>query len=606
MVGQARQRVREVRCPSASCPTRATVLALLLAAILTVSFCPVKADPVKPPDATQQLVQQASALFFPEDPEAASHGGGSATITLNELKALGPQVDPGLLGEVGSFLNRPTTLPLSEASAHFVVHYTDQGPDAPSAAGFVGEALAACEASWAIYHQEQGWPHPPAADDASAPGMVDVYVLDLGWGVYGYALHEEIEDAVGCAGFIVVDNDFAGFSVADPMAALRTTVAHEYHHVVQFGFGYDASASWFMEQTATMEEATVYPDIDGLNAYLRAYGSHAHLRLDMCNGFFEYGAWLWPRFIRERWSWSTLIDVWREWGGGEMPMLTALDLVLAQAESERSDRLAASRPDATTLDAALLEWFTWNALLGRPVTEPGRQYEDGEAWSPPVAPEWVIDHYPAQGLRPAPVRRPQPMGGCLVSLAPQPTSADNTLRLELEAGAGLAGARLILFRQDSQAFEVHNLALEAGAAELSLSHWDQAARAVLLLTNGQGAPQSGDFLLDVRTTYVNSASVGDPTGLEMDKVLLHARPNPFEPYTVVQYDLPQDAHIRLRIFDAQGRVVETLVDGVASGGSHAIYWDGRGRGGVRAPAGVYYGRLESAYGSKEMRLVRVR
>ena len=37
-------------------------------------------------------------------------------------------------------------------------------------------------------------------------------------------------------------------------------------------------------------------------------------------------------------------------------------------------------------------------------------------------------------------------------------------------------------------------------------------------------------------------------------------PNPFNPVTVIRFDLAQDEHVRLRIYDVAGRLVRTLVD----------------------------------------------
>ena len=39
------------------------------------------------------------------------------------------------------------------------------------------------------------------------------------------------------------------------------------------------------------------------------------------------------------------------------------------------------------------------------------------------------------------------------------------------------------------------------------------------------------------------------------------RPNPFNPATTLTYDLPEPTRVGLRIYDASGRVVRTLLDG---------------------------------------------
>ena len=71
-----------------------------------------------------------------------------------------------------------------------------------------------------------------------------------------------------------------------------------------------------------------------------------------------------------------------------------------------------------------------------------------------------------------------------------------------------------------------------------------------------------------------------------------AVPNPFNPSTMIRYDLPAGgAAVTLRIYDAAGRMVRTLVDGYVAGGSRNAMWDGRDSTGRPAPSGVYLVRL---------------
>ena len=70
-------------------------------------------------------------------------------------------------------------------------------------------------------------------------------------------------------------------------------------------------------------------------------------------------------------------------------------------------------------------------------------------------------------------------------------------------------------------------------------------------------------------------------------------PNPFNPQTTIRFDVPREAHVRLRIFDVRGRVVATLVDQPLLAGFHREIWDGRVDEGGRAASGVYFYRLET-------------
>jgi hypothetical protein len=68
-------------------------------------------------------------------------------------------------------------------------------------------------------------------------------------------------------------------------------------------------------------------------------------------------------------------------------------------------------------------------------------------------------------------------------------------------------------------------------------------------------------------------------------------PNPFNPSTTIAFELRVTAPVVLRIFDARGRLVRTLVDRTLGAGPHAVEWDGRDDNGGRAASGVYFYRL---------------
>jgi hypothetical protein len=72
-------------------------------------------------------------------------------------------------------------------------------------------------------------------------------------------------------------------------------------------------------------------------------------------------------------------------------------------------------------------------------------------------------------------------------------------------------------------------------------------------------------------------------------------PNPFNPTTVIRYDMPQNGgEVSLRIYDAAGRVVKTLVAGTPAAGQRSITWDGRDDAGRPVASGVYFCRLTAS------------
>lgn len=87
--------------------------------------------------------------------------------------------------------------------------------------------------------------------------------------------------------------------------------------------------------------------------------------------------------------------------------------------------------------------------------------------------------------------------------------------------------------------------------------------------------------------------------------LREASPNPFNPSTRIAFTLPAGGRAALSIHDARGRRLSTLVDAELGDGEHAATWHGRGADGRRAPAGVYFARLEFAGETRVLKLALV-
>ena len=68
-------------------------------------------------------------------------------------------------------------------------------------------------------------------------------------------------------------------------------------------------------------------------------------------------------------------------------------------------------------------------------------------------------------------------------------------------------------------------------------------------------------------------------------------PNPFNPETVIEYTIPEPAHVRLDVFNILGRQVDVLVNREQTAGDHEAVWDGTDGAGERVASGVYLCRL---------------
>jgi len=82
-------------------------------------------------------------------------------------------------------------------------------------------------------------------------------------------------------------------------------------------------------------------------------------------------------------------------------------------------------------------------------------------------------------------------------------------------------------------------------------------------------------------------AVGDPVLTEGASMGLHSFPNPVATTTTLVFRLEASAPVVLRVHDAEGRVVRTLLQRELAAGEHQIAWDATDQNGAPAPAGAY-------------------
>jgi hypothetical protein len=145
-------------------------------------------------------------------------------------------------------------------------------------------------------------------NDGGGP-QLDIYIADLGrFELFGYCTSDDPQAIAfkapwAVSAYCVLDDDYRqqqfGFGQT-PQEFLQVTAAHEFFHAVQFAY------DWFedlalMEGTAMWMEGQVYPAvIDRINYLRRSALSYPDVPLDTGADGFEYGAWLYWRFLTEK------------------------------------------------------------------------------------------------------------------------------------------------------------------------------------------------------------------------------------------------------------------------------------------------------------------
>lgn len=100
---------------------------------------------------------------------------------------------------------------------------------------------------------------------------------------------------------------------------------------------------------------------------------------------------------------------------------------------------------------------------------------------------------------------------------------------------------------------------------------------------------------------VEPSSVKDDADIPREFVLYQNYPNPFNPSTTIQFDLPEESDVSIKIFNVLGEEIVTLFSQTLKAGSHSVQWNAN-----NVSSGIYIYELR-AYGfakSKMLHLIK--
>lgn len=80
-------------------------------------------------------------------------------------------------------------------------------------------------------------------------------------------------------------------------------------------------------------------------------------------------------------------------------------------------------------------------------------------------------------------------------------------------------------------------------------------------------------------------------------------PNPFNPNTTIEYSIPRNEFVDLKIFNMIGQEIKRLVQSNQTAGAHVIQWDGKNNAGETMSAGIYIVQITAGTFSDNRRIV---
>jgi len=297
----------------------------------------------------KEALLRAQALFRPAHVAAlygpvAPPAGRDATMVLRDLALRLGSLSAADRKVAHAILARPTdpvdpqghawSVPEAGASPdcgpNVCIHWASgTGGDAPDATDttpangipdYVDQALAVAENVWGTEVGTMGY-RAPLSDITSTnhgpDGKLDIYLTNLGPQLYGYCTTDDpglaTPGTFTASAYCVVDNNFTEpvFQNHTPIQNLKVTLAHEFFHAVQFGYDIGED-TWLMEGTATWMEDQVYDSINDNRQYLQnSQLKYPWIPLDhSANCCFQYGSWIWFRFLSETMSPGVIQQIW--------------------------------------------------------------------------------------------------------------------------------------------------------------------------------------------------------------------------------------------------------------------------------------------------------
>ncbi len=256
---------------------------------------------------------------------------------------------------------------------HFCVHWVVHGLDAPDPTDrngdgipdYIGTVLRVAERVHSVENGKLGWREPRSDGGIGGRrGKTDVYLSQIGGELFGYAAPDRGQATKQhriprrLHGYLVLDNDYSAFEFpgTKPLEDLQVTFAHEYNHILQFG--YDAYQDpWFAEATATWVEDQVY---NGINDYLRYVRRWVRLWETplTTSSIKEYGSAIWNQWLARRYGPEIIRKAW----AGAIDAKPGGFSVGSYQRALRSSGPSDFSHDFARFAAALAEWRTGKAF----------------------------------------------------------------------------------------------------------------------------------------------------------------------------------------------------------------------------------------------------
>ena len=118
--------------------------------------------------------------------------------------------------------------------------------------------------------------------------------------------------------------------------------------------------------------------------------------------------------------------------------------------------------------------------------------------------------------------------------------------------------------------------------------------------------ESGEISISILIGVGVEVFVDDPQITPIEFALHQNYPNPFNPETNIQFDVAEQSHVSVNVFNLVGQKVATLVNRTMDAGIYTIKWTGLNDKGSSLPSGMYFYEMKTSNFHSIKKLVLVK
>ena len=425
-----------------------------------------------------------------------------------------------------------------------------------------------------------GW--LPVTYDNGGSSHYDIYVRNIASNTFGYAQseyfanntgnneHTTVTEVNALTSLMAMRNNYTGFyapnnqyGATSELEAVQLTAAHEYQHAVQFGYdGYEKT--WLFEATATQMEEQIYDGINDCHTWLPSWFAEPQKSIDHPSEHW-YGSFILPQYIFEHFGGSlTLKRIW------EKSLLDdsyygdfshkAISLALTDEGSSFSDALnkmvIANRILSSSNNAGVFSYEEADIFpVNGPATYQTITYNSGTEQS--IA-STNLNRFASQYTR---VNTSDPV---LVNLTNNSGVAED---LNMHAIISYPNNSWTVFSGNSINVDPtgsSTIYLAVVSQDTSAENWDYQ----IDITDGELAVdyEAVPDLISISDNY----------------------PNPFNPFTSFDIQIPFTQQIRIKVISVIGKHIAEIANQTLPAGNWTFRWDGMSNSGKPVPSGHYF------------------